>query len=580
MSDYPIIKRVRYNKNGLSELNQELINDPDAYRVIFRFPTVYIIIDKVNSGYHAYVGETNDIDRRTNQHLVEQRDDFIELNQDNTNLLVIGHNHFNKSLTLDIENRMMMYLLSSNQIKRLNNRRTNDQDEYYTSNELNPIFSKIWRQLHRMDGDIFPAEETIKLSALFKSSPFHKLKPGQYLAATRIEKQINDRLTQFNDKQDSGTLILVEGAAGTGKTVLLSQIFNNLNKTQQESNHDHPKAYLLVNHKEQQHVYRRIAEKLGLNKLDPDIANNPSNFINKHPLGSPKVDVVLVDEAHLLWTQSIQAYRGNNQLNELLQRAKVVVAVFDPHQILTTTGYVSNETIQKIETKALANNNLIKLSSQIRMQASNDTIKWIDDLIFNREVNPIPEDSSYDLEIAADAKSVYRAIKSHNSKDENENNGLSRMIATFDWDYKQKKKPDGSNWLVRAGNLSLPWNLQLSKKRRVSKLPWVEQPQTIDEIGSTFTIQGFDLNYAGLIIGPSVKYRNGKIIFDSKSSKNSKATNRRSINGKKVDVSEELLQNELNVLMKRGVHGLYIYAVDEELRAALLRASAGKHILK
>lgn len=42
--------------------------------------------------------------------------------------------------------------------------------------------------------------------------------------------------------------------------------------------------------------------------------------------------------------------------------------------------------------------------------------------------------------------------------------------------------------------------------------------------------------------------------------------------GSKVDFSEELLKNELNVLLTRGVHGLYIYAVDPELRGRLLEA--------
>ncbi|MCT8399157.1 DUF2075 domain-containing protein [Weissella cibaria] len=30
------------------------------------------------------------------------------------------------------------------------------------------------------------------------------------------------------------------------------------------------------------------------------------------------------------------------------------------------------------------------------------------------------------------------------------------------------------------------------------------------------------------------------------------------------------MRNALNVLMKRGVHGLYLYAVDEQLRKRLL----------
>ena len=54
-----------------------------------------------------------------------------------------------------------------------------------------------------------------------------------------------------------------------------------------------------------------------------------------------------------------------------------------------------------------------------------------------------------------------------------------------------------------------------------------EQAHTIDEVGSTFTIQGFDLNYVGVILGPSVKYRDGRIVFDGSASKNDQATQKR-----------------------------------------------------
>ena len=39
---------------------------------------------------------------------------------------------------------------------------------------------------------------------------------------------------------------------------------------------------------------------------------------------------------------------------------------------------------------------------------------------------------------------------------------------------------------------------------------------------------------------------------------------------------ERLLHNELNVLLTRGVHGLYLHAVDPQLQAALKRAALGK----
>ena len=112
---------------------------------------------------------------------------------------------------------------------------------------------------------------------------------------------------------------------------------------------------------------------------------------------------------------------------------------------------------------------------------------------------------------------------------------------------------------------------QTTYKRKESKhLSWIEQSQTIHEIGSTFTVQGFDLNYVGVIIGPSVKYRDGKIIFDISESKNKSAVqNRKLESGEMINYGETLLRNELNVLLTRGVNGLYVYAVDEELQQAL-----------
>lgn len=74
------------------------------------------------------------------------------------------------------------------------------------------------------------------------------------------------------------------------------------------------------------------------------------------------------------------------------------------------------------------------------------------------------------------------------------------------------------------------------------------------------------MNYAGVIIGPSATYRNGEIVFDAKASQNYLATNKRKDLG---DFAEENLKHELNVLLKRGVHGLYLFAVDEGLQRRL-----------
>lgn len=79
------------------------------------------------------------------------------------------------------------------------------------------------------------------------------------------------------------------------------------------------------------------------------------------------------------------------------------------------------------------------------------------------------------------------------------------MVATFDWDYSSTKKERGY-WEVSEGEWHMPWNLQLkpskSQKNASSinygELSWPEQPHTIDEIGSHYTVQGMDLNYVVL----------------------------------------------------------------------------------
>ena len=77
-----------------------------------------------------------------------------------------------------------------------------------------------------------------------------------------------------------------------------------------------------------------------------------------------------------------------------------------------------------------------------------------------------------------------------------------------------------------------------------------------------------------MILGPSVQYRDGHLVFDPSKSFNKKAIHQRTLaNQRKTYLYDQLLPNELNVLLTRGVHGLYLYAVDDALRAALLEAA-------
>ena len=96
----PIIYETSYNVQTASQLNdkinQEYASDEKKQVLLTEFPTVYVINDpmnKNNSQYAVYVGETNDIQRRTLQHLDSdpaKRDDFYHLkNSKNVSMFVI-----------------------------------------------------------------------------------------------------------------------------------------------------------------------------------------------------------------------------------------------------------------------------------------------------------------------------------------------------------------------------------------------------------------------------------------------------------------------------------------------------------
>ncbi|WP_157728413.1 DUF2075 domain-containing protein [Corynebacterium cystitidis] len=597
--------KVNYGEAFEAELKAYLDALDDDIKVasithLLDYPTVYVVTSKSgtgkNDGHLVYVGETTNILKRTWQHIKqdpEKREDWKAfLETPGTELYVIGHEYFNKSLTLDIENRFMLFLQACSSVKRLNNRRTNEQNQYFTSESLDEIFTDIWNELHFREPNLFESPEEIKASAVYKASPFHKLTDEQLQAKDRILESVN---TALKTDEHGHQLILVHGAAGSGKTVLISSIFTELllganeeNERFRELNSELDEStpavdgYLVSAHDEQRIVYEDIAKKSGIYDGEPPRVLKPTTFINQFK-SRAAAEVVLIDEAHLLLTQSNQGYSGGtNQLKDIIKRAKVVIAVFDQHQILETTQYwekpIEEELAEYIKLEP------ITLTNQMRIKADTSTVNWIRTIIDESIILPFSEDSSgYAVRIFDSPHALHDAIK---KKADQEETSLSRLIATYDWDYRGNRVNDESAdglWKVDIahpeGRFVMPWNREIKQDRALMRRnqgkSWPEQEQTINEVGSTYTIQGFDLNYAGVILGPSVVYRDGRVTIDPSKSSYTKATRQRTLSdGSKKSFAGEFLSNQLNVLLTRGVNGLYIYAVDEDLREALHEATA------
>ena len=63
----PIVYKLDYIKE--MDDQYEIVEKKDE-KIIFKYPTIYIVHNEVDSNYSVYVGETSDIKQRTQQHLL------------------------------------------------------------------------------------------------------------------------------------------------------------------------------------------------------------------------------------------------------------------------------------------------------------------------------------------------------------------------------------------------------------------------------------------------------------------------------------------------------------------------------
>ena len=99
---------------------------------------------------------------------------------------------------------------------------------------------------------------------------------------------------------------------------------------------------------------------------------------------------------------------------------------------------------------------------------------------------------------------------------------------------------------------------------------WLVKPDSINQIGCIHTCQGLELEYVGVIVGPDLVVRDGKVKTDALM----RASQDRSVFGIKKYLKEhpqqasadadEIIKNTYRVLMTRGQKGCFVWSVDPE----------------
>ena len=401
-------------------------------------------------------------------------------------------------------------------------------------------------------------ERNLSNQAIEKLSPFKEL--------TDEQAELVDDVIDFARKhleQDHPAVYTILGDAGTGKSVVLSQLFARIQKAariQADSPFYGTHNYFLVNHPEVLKVYKQIAGPIKtLLKKD---YQRPTTFINQLDKRNETSDIVVIDEAHLLLSKPdhYNNFYHENQLVEIIKRAKVVILVFDPYQVLRMKSFWTLDRLNELV--APYPHQSYRLKHQFRMTASDELIDWFNNLT-DGQIKPLPKNARehYDFRIFDDAELMRQTIAKRNQEV-----GLSRILPTTGY----PSTLDGGKHYITEGRFKMPWDLY-----NFTATPWAELPETIDEVGSIYTCQGFDLNYAGIIIGPVISQKpdtnqlqvNLDRFTDTEAfKKRADLTDPDQI----IYYEKRMILNALNVILKRGVKGTYLYAHDPLLRKTLV----------
>jgi hypothetical protein len=344
------------------------------------------------------------------------------------------------------------------------------------------------------------------------------------------------------------SIIIVRGGPGTGKSVIALNVLSELLS-----------KGLMVFHATGSSAFTKTLRKI----VGTRVAKLFKFFDSFMKVQENQIDVLICDEAHRIRKTSSSRYRGKStlpQIEELLRAAKVCVFFIDDYQIVRPTEIGSVDLIKTAATKLNAEIFDFELKTQFRCSGSDGYLNWIDDVLGIRDTANkfLTANEKMEFKIFETPQALYEAIKLKNKQKSNS----ARLVAGFCWPWSDPN-PDGTlKEDVVIGDFKMPWEAKEYAKKLAPGIPiaplWAYDPAGVNQLGSIYTIQGFEFDYVGVIVGKDLIYDQDKKTWIGLSENSADPSVKRA----KEDFVK-YVKNVYRVLMTRGMKGCYVYFLDK-----------------
>lgn len=359
-------------------------------------------------------------------------------------------------------------------------------------------------------------------------------------------------LEAINRSTDQKQVVVVQGGPGTGKSIIAINLLGALTakgkNVRYVSKNAAPRA-----------VYEAQLSGSFKKSRISNMFSGSGSFVDAE---KDCFDVLLVDEAHRLNEKSgLYRNKGENQIKELIHAARCTVFFVDNNQQVTLLDIGHTDQIQDHSNQAKAQITELQLASQFRCGGSDGYLAWLDQVLqVSDSKADFSIDGNYDFRIIDSPTELHSLVQL-----KNRTNNKARVVAGYCWTWPSKKNSEAWDILIPEFDYKRRWNLDKDGSL------WIVAPESVEEVGCIHTCQGLELDYVGVIIGPDMTLRNGKIVTDA----TKRASSDQSVKGLKAlmktdpqyasILADRIVKNTYRTLLTRGMKGCFVYCTDSEL---------------
>lgn len=387
----------------------------------------------------------------------------------------------------------------------------------------------------------------------------------QIVARNIIRDKISKLLKLSNDQEFQKSVIIVKGGPGTGKTVIALHLLAEM-------------AKLTKNGQGLNVQYATKSKPLleGVrHQVRPSTRILFQNVTSYVPASAEEnsVDVLLVDEAHRIQKNANNQYtkpekRTNlPQIDTIIRSSKITVFFIDDKQAIRGVEIGSAQLIREAAKRWGARVEECELTAQFRCNGSDKYMRWVEQILYNQPITVNFANDDFDLRLFDSPREMYNQLVLQNSIP----NQTARIMAGFCWPWSTTVVDGDLVKDVCIDDFAMPWETsdKVPYQQLTKKYPkwyeWAYKPLGIEQVGCIYTAQGFEFDYAGVIIGKDLKYDKiaGKVITDKSACKD--PVLRRNVTEANMTF-DDYVRNIYRVLMSRGMKGCYLYICDDNLR--------------